>query len=189
MKQIYRDIESHFEVLGATGVEDQLQEGVVETLGALGAGGIRVWMLTGDKVETATAVAYSCGLLTSLSKQLMLTKFTQHDKDKIVQRLKEMDAEMVPDDNTVLVVDGESLDLALKSCPSLLCDVSMKAFRVVCCRMTPLQKSQVVRMVKQTAAKPTTAAVGDGANDVAMIQEAHIGIGEITFWRLSFKDL
>lgn len=73
-----------------------------------------------------------------------------------------MEAEMVPEDNNVLVIDGESLEVALKHCPGLLTSVSMKAFRVVCCRMTPLQKSQVVKLVKHTEAKPITAAVGDG---------------------------
>jgi P-type E1-E2 ATPase len=53
----------------------------------------------------------------------------------------------------------------------------MGAYRVVACRMSPKAKSQVVAMVKASPKKPITAAVGDGANDVAMIQEAHIGIG------------
>jgi phospholipid-translocating ATPase len=178
MRQIYRDIESHLDILGATGVEDQLQEGVVETLHALGAAGIHVWVLTGDKIETATAVAYACGLMTSSSKQLMLVKYAESEKEQMAVRLKEMQDEMIDDDNNVLVIDGETIEVALKHYPQLLCDVSMKVFRVICCRMTPLQKSQVVRMVKNTPRRPITAAVGDGANDVAMIQEAHIGIGK-----------
>ena len=43
--------------------------------------------------------------------------------------------------------------------------------------MSPLQKAEVVRLVKSSPARPTTAAVGDGANDVSMIQEAHVGLG------------
>lgn len=179
MKQIYRDIESHLHILGATGVEDKLQDGVVETLGALGAAGIRVWMLTGDKVETGTAVAYSCGLMSSLSHPIMITKFTEENKQELEKRLEEIDQETSSDENNVLVIDGESLAIALKDYHSLLCSVAMKAFRVICCRMTPLQKSQVVKMVKDTPQKPLCAAIGDGANDVAMIQEAHIGLGII----------
>lgn len=177
MRGIYREIENHLEVLGATGVEDQLQEGVVETLHSLGAAGIRVWVLTGDKVETATAVAYSCGLLTSFSKQLVLTKYSHADKERLEERLKQFEQEMSPDENFVLIIDGETIDVAFKYCQARLCTVAMQSFRVVCCRMTPLQKSQVVKMVKDTPGHPKTAAIGDGANDVAMIQEAHIGIG------------
>jgi len=85
---------------------------------------------------------------------------------------------MTPGDNTTFVIDGDSLAAAFRYCPETLCQVALEAFRVVCCRMTPLQKAQVVSMVKESNRHPITAAVGDGANDVAMIQEAHIGIGK-----------
>ncbi|CAL8134312.1 unnamed protein product [Orchesella dallaii] len=75
------------------------------------------------------------------------------------------------------VIDGDSLSVAFKICPDLLRSVSMAAFRVVCCRMAPLQKAQVVQMVKNSAGSPTCCAVGDGANDCAMILAAHVGIG------------
>ena len=48
--------------LGVTGVEDKLQENVEMTIESLKAAGIQVWMLTGDKVETATNIAISTGL-------------------------------------------------------------------------------------------------------------------------------
>lgn len=82
-----------------------------------------------------------------------------------------------PSENTCFVIDGESLGIAFKECPEILRDVSMAALRVVCCRMAPLQKAQVVQMVKSSPLKPTCCAVGDGANDCAMILAAHIGIG------------
>ncbi len=77
------------------------------------------------------------------------------------------------------MIDGDSLGIAFKECPDILRDVSMAALRVVCCRMAPLQKAQVVQMVKHSPNKPTTCAVGDGANDCAMIQAAHVGIGKM----------
>ncbi|KAM6391649.1 putative phospholipid-transporting ATPase IM [Rhynochetos jubatus] len=47
---------------------------------------------------------------------------------------------------------------------------------VICCRVTPLQKAQVVELVKKYK-KAVTLAIGDGANDVSMIKTAHIGVG------------
>jgi phospholipid-translocating ATPase len=73
---VYASMERNLTVLGATGVEDQLQEGVPETLQALSAAGIRVWMITGDKVETAVNVGISCGMVTPATTQLFATGCT-----------------------------------------------------------------------------------------------------------------
>ena len=59
----------------------------------------------------------------------------------------------------------------------MLRDLTGACRSVICCRMSPLQKAEIVQMIKQSPMKPVTAAVGDGANDVAMIQEAHVGLG------------
>jgi len=56
------------QLLGATAIEDKLQEEVPETIIALKRAGIKVWVLTGDKVETAINVGYAAGLL---DKQIM----------------------------------------------------------------------------------------------------------------------
>jgi len=80
-----------------------------------------------------------------------------------------------------LIVDGISLTIALKFHSDLFREVCMKCFAVVCCRMSPLQKSEVVRLVKTSHDNPVTAAIGDGANDVSMIQEAHVGIGNLAY--------
>ena len=48
---------------------------------------------------------------------------------------------------------------------------------VVCCRVSPSQKADVVRLIKQDDEQAVTLAIGDGANDVSMIMEAHIGVG------------
>lgn len=53
----------------------------------------------------------------------------------------------------------------------------MQCVAVLCCRMSPAQKAEVVKLVKKSDKKPMTAAIGDGANDVSMIQEAHVGLG------------
>jgi len=88
MREIYRAIESHLVCVGATGVEDQLQSGVPETLQSLGAAGIRVWMLTGDKLETGVNVAVACGLITPSSKQLIVTEHCT--EEQIQHRLSEI---------------------------------------------------------------------------------------------------
>jgi phospholipid-transporting ATPase len=57
-------IEKNFLVLGASAIEDKLQPGVPETIVMLKKAGIKVWVLTGDKIETAVNIGYSCKLLT-----------------------------------------------------------------------------------------------------------------------------
>lgn len=50
---------------------------------------------------------------------------------------------------------------------------------VLCCRVSPNQKREVVKMVKDNITHVKTLAIGDGANDVPMITEAHIGVGRL----------
>ena len=58
--------------LGATGIEDRLQEGVPEAIESLHKAGIKIWMLTGDKQETAVNIAYACKLLEPNDKLFIL---------------------------------------------------------------------------------------------------------------------
>lgn len=76
-----------------------------------------------------------------------------------------------------LLIDGISLSFALKYCPNRFRDLAMKCHAVLCCRLSPLQKCEVVKLIKTLPEKPITAAIGDGANDVSMIQEADVGLG------------
>ncbi|KAG0057743.1 hypothetical protein BGZ83_003641 [Gryganskiella cystojenkinii] len=80
--------------------------------------------------------------------------------------------------NTALVIDGLALKFALEDpvCKELLLELACECTAVVCCRVSLLQKAMVVKMVKDSK-KVMTLSIGDGANDVSMIQEAHIGIG------------
>ena len=79
--------------------------------------------------------------------------------------------------NCALIVDGRSLYMAMKFHLDKFRDVCQRCPVVVCCRMSPIQKAEVVHMVKNSKKHPVTAAIGDGANDVSMIQEAHVGFG------------
>ena len=70
----YRKVECGLELIGVTGIEDRLQEGVKDTIEKLRAAGIKVWVLTGDKEETAINVAYSSGLFDQHTRKLLLTR-------------------------------------------------------------------------------------------------------------------
>ncbi|XP_046454878.1 phospholipid-transporting ATPase IF-like [Daphnia pulex] len=167
-------IESEMTLLGATGVEDQLQDGVPETLESLRAAGIKVWVLTGDKLETAVNIAHSCGHFKRGMELLILS-----DPDKTEETLDELEKRVNErnDCHFGMVVDGQSLAVALKHHRGMFGDIAKRCEAVVCCRMSPIQKAEVVKLVKGFPGKPITAAIGDGANDVSMIQEAHIGLG------------
>ena len=83
-----------------------------------------------------------------------------------------------PQATYALVIDGITLGYLFQAdFDQQLCRVCMKCEAVLCCRMSPAQKAQVVRLVKKSKTRPLTAAIGDGANDVSMIQEAHVGLG------------
>lgn len=81
--------------------------------------------------------------------------------------------------NIALVIDGKTLVYILDKRANLqesFLKLSSKCSSVLCCRATPLQKSYIVKIVKEEL-KMHTLAIGDGANDVSMIQTADVGIG------------
>nr|XP_039324022.1 probable phospholipid-transporting ATPase VD isoform X3 [Saimiri boliviensis boliviensis] len=153
-------LENKLTLLGATGIEDRLQEGVPESIEALHKAGIKMWMLTGDKQETAVNIAYACKLLEPDDKLFILS--TQ-SKDSGLR--------------AGLVITGKTLEFALQeSLQKQFLELTSWCRAVVCCRATPLQKSEVVKLVRSHL-QVMTLAIGDGANDVSMIQVADIGIG------------
>ncbi|XP_053539167.1 phospholipid-transporting ATPase IF isoform X2 [Ictalurus punctatus] len=170
-------IEKDLKLLGATGVEDKLQEKVQETIEALRLAGIKVWVLTGDKHETAVSVSLSCG---HFHRTMNILELVQQKSDhECAEQLRRL-ARRIKEDHVIqhgLVVDGASLSLALREHEKLFMEVCKNCSAVICCRMAPLQKAKVVRLLKTSPEKPITLAIGDGANDVSMIQEAHVGIG------------
>ncbi|XP_053162235.1 phospholipid-transporting ATPase IF isoform X7 [Hemicordylus capensis] len=175
--EAFNFIEKDLEILGASGVEDKLQDKVQETIEALRLAGIKVWVLTGDKHETAVSVSLSCG---HFHRTMNILELVQHKSDSTcAEQLRQL-ARRIKDDHVIqhgLVVDGTSLSLALRQHEKLFMEVCRNCSAVLCCRMAPLQKAKVVRLLKTSPEKPITLAIGDGANDVSMIQEAHVGIG------------
>ncbi|XP_014610321.1 PREDICTED: phospholipid-transporting ATPase ID isoform X4 [Polistes canadensis] len=76
---IYEEIEKDMTLLGATAIEDKLQDGVPQTIANLGLAGIKVWVLTGDKQETAINIGYSCQLLTDDLTDVFVVDATTYD--------------------------------------------------------------------------------------------------------------
>uniref|UniRef100_A0A8D3APX1 Phospholipid-transporting ATPase n=1 Tax=Scophthalmus maximus TaxID=52904 RepID=A0A8D3APX1_SCOMX len=188
-------LETNLTLLGATGIVDRLQEDVPETIEALQRAGIKVWVLTGDKQETAINIAYACKLLRP-NDQLLTANCGS--KDACAAFLQELKLEVLQGQDSmtertaagtdgesslgsmasfVLVINGQTLDWALQEeLKSDFLELSRRCKAVICCRSTPLQKSQVVRLIRDELGVMTLA-VGDGANDVSMIQMADVGIG------------
>jgi phospholipid-translocating ATPase len=186
-------IERELTLLGGTAIEDRLQEGVPDTIALLAEAGIKLWVLTGDKVETAINIGFSCNLLNNDMELILFrveddqitTAEAELDRHLASFNMTGSDAELkaarksheAPGPTHAIVIDGDTLKLVLddqlRQKFLLLCKQSKS---VLCCRVSPAQKAAVVSMVKR-GLDVMTLSVGDGANDVAMIQEADIGVG------------
>ncbi|CAB11550.4 Phospholipid-transporting ATPase tat-1 [Caenorhabditis elegans] len=171
-------LERNMILVGATAIEDKLQEWVPETIQALMAADIRVWMLTGDKRETAINIAHSCALCHTNTELLIVDKTTYEETyqklEQFVARAIELEKQ---EKGFAMVIDGKSLLHALTGeARKHFGDLALRCHAVVCCRMSPMQKAEVVEMVRKLA-KHVVLAIGDGANDVAMIQAANVGVG------------
>ena len=195
LEEVSDRIERELMLLGGTAIEDRLQDGVPDTIALLGEAGIKLWVLTGDKVETAINIGFSCNLLSNdmdlivlkvgdggnpleetakeLDRNLQTFGLTGSDEELLAAR-KDHSA---PAATHAIVNDGDMLRLVLhddlRQRFLLLCK-SCKS--VLCCRVSPAQKAAVVQLVRN-GLDILALAIGDGANDVAMIQEANVGVG------------
>ncbi|CAI4917802.1 ANM_HP_G0103770.mRNA.1.CDS.1 [Saccharomyces cerevisiae] len=175
-------IERELILLGGTAIEDRLQDGVPDCIELFAEAGIKLWVLRSDKLKQARNIGFSCNLLNN-EMELLVIKTTGDDvkefgsePSEIVDALlskylkeyfnnrfrrRNFEAKKVhefPKGNYAIVIDGDAL----------------KA--VLCCRVSPSQKAAVVKLVKDSL-DVMTLAIGDGSNDVAMIQSADAGIG------------
>ncbi|XP_065127966.2 phospholipid-transporting ATPase 11C isoform X2 [Paramisgurnus dabryanus] len=203
---MYNQVETEMSLIGATAVEDRLQEEAAETMEALQGAGMNVWVLTGDKMETAKSTCYACRLFQRGTELLELTVRTLEDgrskrEDRLIELLRDYHRKAVQDAPPVkagvtrswstanqeygFIIDGATLSLLMNPpreadaslYRSLFLQICQNCTAVLCCRMAPLQKAQIVKMVKNSKGSPITLSIGDGANDVSMILEAHVGIG------------
>ncbi|KAJ5427870.1 ATPase P-type K/Mg/Cd/Cu/Zn/Na/Ca/Na/H-transporter [Penicillium cf. griseofulvum] len=132
IEKVGEEIEQQLELTGATAIEDKLQKGVPEAIDKLRRANIKLWMLTGDKRETAI-----------------------NENGDVEQTIVKLTAEITKGFfQLAILVDS-----------------------VICCRASPKQKAFFVRSIRLQVKDAVTLAIGDGANDIAMIQEAHVGIG------------
>ncbi|CAG7855112.1 Phospholipid-transporting ATPase DNF1; AltName: Full=Flippase DNF1 [Serendipita indica DSM 11827] len=226
IEQVSDEMERGLRLLGATAIEDKLQDGVPETIADLKRAGIKIWVATGDKLETAISIGYSTNLIAPDSNLIVVRggEFGQAHAayDQMVQAverffptegildLEEVHppeihttekpphspkpgnirraatglSEILDDDNGrkpggyILVIDGVALGHAMEESFSkeLLLQIGLRCEAVICCRVSPLQKAQLVHLIKDNL-QVLTLAIGDGANDVSMIQAADVGVG------------
>ncbi|ONK62796.1 uncharacterized protein A4U43_C07F8230 [Asparagus officinalis] len=192
LRAVAANIECNLQLLGASGIEDKLQQGVPEAIESLRQAGIKVWVLTGDKQETAISIGYSCKLLSSEMTQIIINSRSKEScrkslEDAIAMCKKLAAMSPAAQDNgfgsrstrirLALIIDGTSLVYILETeLEEQLFKVATACDVVLCCRVAPLQKAGIVAIIKNRT-DDMTLAIGDGANDVSMIQMADIGIG------------
>ncbi|KAL6135777.1 hypothetical protein ACLB2K_068002 [Fragaria x ananassa] len=200
MDELADKIESELVLLGVTAVEDKLQKGVPECINKLALAGIKIWVLTGDKMETAVNIGYACSLLRQDMKRIVISLDSpdinalekQGDKDAIQKACRASTKKQIGEGFSQinearkgsssakafgLIIDGKSLEYSLKEdLEKSFFELAINCASVICCRSTPKQKALVTRLVKNETGR-ITLAIGDGANDVGMLQEADIGVG------------
>uniref|UniRef100_A0AAR2JU06 Phospholipid-transporting ATPase n=1 Tax=Pygocentrus nattereri TaxID=42514 RepID=A0AAR2JU06_PYGNA len=167
---VVESLEREMELLCLTGVEDQLQADVRPTLELLRNAGIKIWMLTGDKLETATCIAKSSHLVSRSQDIHVFRPVSSRGEAHL-----ELNAFRRKHD-CALVISGDSLEVCLRYYEHEFVELACQCPAVVCCRCSPTQKAQIVRLLQQHTAN-RTCAIGDGGNDVSMIQAADCGIG------------
>lgn len=175
-------LEKDLELLGVTGVEDKLQPNVKASLELLRNAGIKIWMLTGDKVETARCVA--------ISSKLVARGQTIHTISNLTHKQAALDAlgplqqhnSHHPTTNTpnanapALLIDGQSLALYLTHHRAAFLQTAVRLPAVIACRCSPTQKASLALLIRHTTRK-RVACIGDGGNDVSMICAADVGVG------------
>lgn len=184
LRSVAANIERNMRLLGASGVEDKLQDGVPEAIEKLREAGIKVWVLTGDKQETAISIGYSCKLLTRNMTQIVINSNSREscrksldDAISMVNKLRSLSTDSQSRVPLALIIDGNSLVYIFDTDrEEKLFEVAIACDVVLCCRVAPLQKAGIVDLIKKRTSDMTLA-IGDGANDVSMIQMADVGIG------------
>ena len=182
VKIVQDNLEKDLEIIGATAIEDQLQAEVPETIKFMREAGINVWVLTGDKIETAINIGFSSNLL---SKEMILIKIIIDEVGEIRKVIKkniervQRHRKKKKKTKFAVVISGKVLTVLTKN-PKLtkkFVKLILECESVLCCRVSPKQKRDIVDLVRKALPKARTLAIGDGANDVNMIVGANVGIG------------
>ncbi|CAK7325138.1 unnamed protein product [Dovyalis caffra] len=192
LRKVASNVENSLTILGASAIEDKLQQGVPEAIESLRTAGIKVWVLTGDKQETAISIGYSSKLLTSKMTSIIINSNSKESSRKSLEDALVASKKLMivsgtthntgPSDEAAvnpvaLIIDGTSLVYILDSeLEEQLFELASRCSVVLCCRVAPLQKAGIVSLVKNRT-RDMTLSIGDGANDVSMIQMADVGVG------------
>ena len=196
------DICKDAELLGCTAVEDRLQYGVSECCEELLAAGINMWMLTGDSEATAVNIGLASKLIMPPKKGERIIfdrkKFStkQDMRNHFRDAINKFDYQL----HTVglilmkpwfLIIDGATLAVALEdrgredSMRSMLIELSQRCRTVIGCRVSPSQKREVSMLIMEQP-DVRVLCIGDGANDMPMIRESHVGVCalllSLNFW-------
>ena len=175
MAKIVQDyLEHNLELLGVTGVEDKLQKDVKSSLELLRNAGIKIWMLTGDKVETARCVAVSAKLVSRTQFIHTITHLSTASGSSAA--LDSLSLLRSKPGTTALLIDGDSLAHFLTYHRQDFISVAVLLPAVIACRCSPTQKADIATLIRQFTRKRVLC-IGDGGNDVSMIQAADVGVG------------
>lgn len=176
LEKVYNSMERDLNFVGITAIEDKLQTNVPQTISLLQRAGIHIWMLTGDKHETAIQIAKSCHLL---NEHGLIFTFTGSDYERGEELLDSAFEQCIlahEHQPVYTVVDGNAwVWLQTPEFKRRFTELALFSKTVICCRVTPHQKAQMVELIRQE--NKIVLAVGDGGNDVSMIQCANVGIG------------
>jgi len=191
LDKVAAEIENEVELVGVTAIEDKLQVGVPDTIELIRKAGVKLWVLTGDKLETARNIGFSAKVLTdSMNIQTIDPERTisvqemARTLDGVVREFKAVGSGDGAPEKACLVT-GAALEkiTADEDNKKKLLEVADSCTIVIACRVSPLQKAEMVKLVRENVVEPSTGkapitlAIGDGANDVPMIQEAQVGVG------------
>ena len=173
-KSVKDNLEHNLELLGVTGVEDKLQKDVKSSLELLRNAGIKIWMLTGDKVETARCVAVSAKLVSRTQFIHTITHLSTTSGSSAA--LDALSLLRSKPETTALLIDGDSLSYFLTCHRQDFISVAVLLPAVIACRCSPTQKADIATLIRQFTRKRVLC-IGDGGNDVSMIQAADVGVG------------
>ena len=232
---LYDVIENNLSLIGGTVVEDKLQDNVPQTIKELKSAGIKIWILTGDKLDTAKSIGYSSNLLSEQQKIFMLKELKNDEEMDVENNFKELNNFFKEFQDFIISLDKKynsvskylkislnepncqikreennsnnftSIDFEVfyylinnkvlepysiiiespilvglfsdKEMTKTFLNIAYYSNTVICCRISPSQKSEIIKKIKNFDKNAVTLAIGDGRNDVSMITEANIGVG------------
>ncbi|KAE9117289.1 Phospholipid-transporting ATPase [Phytophthora fragariae] len=198
LEEVAELIETEMKIVGASAIEDKLQKGVPTAIANLAQAGIKIWMLTGDKEETAINIGHACQLINDGMRLLIVNCEDLDDLGRQVDKIYKLDdVQSHINSNKVsshlaLVCDGKAMvhvfppknatsERALhaaKVLSQMILEISSVCQAVIACRVSPAQKADIVNLIRYNSPqKPIALAIGEEANDENMIQSAHVGVG------------